>query len=986
MLRIKSTAALTDEDDETRSALSEEQSGEPPRARQRLIIAANRLPISAIRKPDGKWGLNQSAGGLVSALSGVGNNYEMLWVGWPGVFVEEGPERDALTQLLLRRGCLPIYLSRSEVELYYNGYCNNILWPLFHYVPLSFESKLSETKNMGLQWEAYQEANELFARVILNAYQPGDAVWCHDYHLMLLPSRLKDEYPSMKVGWFLHTPFPSSEIYRMLPVREELLLSVLAADLIGFHTYDYARHFVSACSRILGFEGTPEGVEDNGDFTRVAAFPIGIDPGRFTQALETERVQAHIHELRQRFQGRKVMLGVDRLDMIKGIPQKLLGFEKFLSEHPEWRDRVLLVQIAVPTRTDVPEYQRLTSQVHEIVGRINGRFGTLGSVPIQHLDCSLAFTELCALYAVTDVCLVTSLRDGMNLVSYEFVACQSKNAGVLVLSEFAGAAQSLGAGALLVNPWNVNDMAAALEDALTMPEAERRERQRQNFTHITMHTAQAWADTFVSELNDTHVEAELRRKRIPPQLFPSRVVEPFTQARHRLIILGYNATLTLLTDHTKKQSRSGVLPMKPIKTTSRMHPVSQECLQRLCDDPTTTLCIFSGSERNRLSQAFAHLPKLWIAAENGCFIRPPLEGKHSALSTGGPGKWITMVETSNFDWIESVQLVFDYFCERTPRSYVETRETSRCGATRRRPDFGRQQARDLLQHRGPVPSPTRGGRHPGRQVGGGAPHRREQGAAIERIVSMMGECGSSSLIETEEVPMRDDEDGEGGGAKRTTPHAGAPTEPSEPSESLRAPRTVERRVVDFVMCCGHFLGRDEDIFEYIERCSNAEASNGGLPPAPSKSAAKSKGTTGLGGRPADKNGKGAKEKAINEKPGGGDANGDDGGDAGPTIVTTFGKHYTCTVGRKRSGAGYYVNDSDDIAELLVNLTNNLNDGKGRVELLQFDAESSLGSSRSLAELARQNSGQSISRSASQHRLGRNPSVSNVSNISDTSSL
>jgi len=991
MLRIKSTAALTDEDDETRSALSEEQSGEPPRARQRLIIAANRLPISAIRKPDGKWGLNQSAGGLVSALSGVGNNYEMLWVGWPGVFVEEGPERDALTQLLLRRGCLPIYLSRSEVDLYYNGYCNNILWPLFHYVPLSFESKLSETKNMGLQWQAYQEANELFARVILNAYQPGDAVWCHDYHLMLLPSRLKDEYPSMKVGWFLHTPFPSSEIYRMLPVREELLLSVLAADLIGFHTYDYARHFVSACSRILGFEGTPEGVEDNGDFTRVAAFPIGIDPGRFTQALETERVQAHIHELRQRFQGRKVMLGVDRLDMIKGIPQKLLGFEKFLSEHPEWRDRVLLVQIAVPTRTDVPEYQRLTSQVHEIVGRINGRFGTLGSVPIQHLDCSLAFTELCALYAVTDVCLVTSLRDGMNLVSYEFVACQSKNAGVLVLSEFAGAAQSLGAGALLVNPWNVNDMAAALEDALTMPEAERRERQRQNFTHITMHTAQAWADTFVSELNDTHVEAELRRKRIPPQLFPSRVVEPFTQARHRLIILGYNATLTLLTDNTKKQSRSGVLPMKPIKTTSRMHPVSQECLQRLCDDPTTTLCIFSGSERNRLSQAFAHLPKLWIAAENGCFIRPPLEGKHSALSTGGPGKWITMVETSNFDWIESVQLVFDYFCERTPRSYVETRETSLVWSYKYAdPDFGRQQARDLLQHlwTGPISNAAVDVIQGAKSVEV-RPIGVSKGAAVERIVSMMGECGSSSLIETEEVPMRDDEDGEGGGAKRTTPRTtGAPTEPSEPSESLRAPRTVERRVVDFVMCCGHFLGRDEDIFEYIERCSNADASNGSLPPAPSKSAAKSKGTTGLGGRPADKNGKGAKEKAknFNEKPGGGDANGDDGGDAGPTIVTTFGKHYTCTVGRKRSGAGYYVNDSDDIAELLVNLTNNLNDGKGRVELLQFDAESSLGSSRSLAELARQNSGQSISRSASQHRLRRNPSVSNVSNISDTSSL
>ena len=984
MQRIKSATHLTDEDDDT--CPSEEHVGEPPRVRQRLIIAANRLPISAQRKPDGKWGLNQSAGGLVSALSGVGNNYEMLWVGWPGVFVEEGPDRDALTQLLLRRGCLPIYLSRSEVDLYYNGYCNNILWPLFHYVPLSFESKLSETKNMGLQWSAYQEANELFARVILSAYQPGDAVWCHDYHLMLLPSKLKEEYPSMKVGWFLHTPFPSSEIYRMLPVREELLLSVLAADLVGFHTYDYARHFVSACSRILGFEGTPEGVEDNGNFTRVAAFPIGIDPGRFTQALETERVQAHIYELRQRFQGRKVMLGVDRLDMIKGIPQKLLGFEKFLSEHPEWRDRVLLVQIAVPTRTDVPEYQRLTSQVHEIVGRINGRFGTLGSVPIQHLDCSLAFTELCALYAVTDVCLVTSLRDGMNLVSYEFVSCQSKNAGVLVLSEFAGAAQSLGAGALLVNPWNVNDMAAAIEDALTMPEAERRERQRQNFTHVTIHTAQAWADTFVSELNDTHIEAELRRKRIPPQLFPSNVIEPFVAARHRLIILGYNATLTLQTDSSKKQSRSGVLPMKPIKTSARIHPVSQECLQRLCDDPTTTVCIFSGSERNRLSKAFAHLPKLWIAAENGCFIRPPLEGKHSKLGPNGPGKWITMVETSNLDWIESVQLVFDYFCERTPRSYVETRETSLVWSYKYAdPDFGRQQARDLLQHlwTGPISNAAVDVIQGAKSVEV-RPIGVSKGAAVERIVSMMGECGSSSLTQREVgVPvdevsvskMSNDNlhksDAFPGASQpvKSDKHIGEAGSDGSNSAKVRA---VERRQVDFVMCCGHFLGRDEDIFEYIDSCSSTFI---GSAPAPlPQPAVKFKGkitatwsdrkaNTDMGksalGANAVSNEVLGRDKKLNEVARVGDRvngktskNNDDGV---PYILTTFSTPITCTVGRKRSGAGYYVNDSDDIAELLATLTNSLDDGKGRVELLQFDTESSLGSNRSLADLARQSS-------------------------------
>ena len=354
------------------------------------------------------------------------------------------------------------------------------------------DSKLSETRTLQFQWAAHQAANATFADAVLAQYQPGDVVWVQDYHLMLLPALLKLRVPRMKVGWFLHTPFPSSEIYRTLPVREEVLRAVLKADLIGFHTYDYARHFVSACTRILGLEGTPEGVEDAGSLTRVAAFPIGIDPERFAAALERPDVRANTAQLLNRYAGRKVMLGVDRLDVIKGIPQKLLAFEKFLEEHPEWRDKVLLVQIAVPSRTDVPEYRRLRSLVHEIVGRINGHYGTLTHVPIHHLDRQLSFPELAALYAITDVCLVTSLRDGMNLVSYEFVACQADNAGVLVLSEFAGAAQSLGAGAILVNPWNVTDVAAAIGDALTLSDAERRERHRQNYHHIVTHTAQVF--------------------------------------------------------------------------------------------------------------------------------------------------------------------------------------------------------------------------------------------------------------------------------------------------------------------------------------------------------------------------------------------------------------------------------------------------------------------------------------------------------------
>ncbi|XWS10838.1 hypothetical protein CRYUN_Cryun38cG0032300 [Craigia yunnanensis] len=473
----------------------ERQDGRP--FRQRLLVVANRLPVSAVRRGEDSWSLEISAGGLVTALLGV-KEFEAKWIGWAGVNVPDEIGQKALTKALAEKRCIPVFLDEEIVHQYYNGYCNNILWPLFHYLGLPQEDRLATTRSFQSQFAAYKKANQMFADVVNMHYEEGDVVWCHDYHLMYLPECLKKYNTKMKVGWFLHTPFPSSEIHRTLPSRSELLRSVLAADLVGFHTYDYARHFVSACTRILGLEGTPEGVEDQGKLTRVAAFPIGIDSDRFIRALELPQVQEHIKELKERFAGRKVMLGVDRLDMIKGIPQKILAFEKFLEENPTWRDKVVLLQIAVPTRTDVPEYQKLTSQVHEIVGRINGRFGTLTAVPIHHLDRSLDFHALCALYAVTDVALVTSLRDGMNLVSYEFVACQDAKKGVLILSEFAGAAQSLGAGAILVNPWNITEVAASIGQALNMPAEEREKRHHHNFYHVTKHTAQEWAETFVS--------------------------------------------------------------------------------------------------------------------------------------------------------------------------------------------------------------------------------------------------------------------------------------------------------------------------------------------------------------------------------------------------------------------------------------------------------------------------------------------------------
>ncbi|GAB4846615.1 threalose-6-phosphate phosphatase [Ancistrocladus abbreviatus] len=722
-------------------------------SRQRLLVVANRLPVSAVRRGEDSWSLEISAGGLVTALLGV-KEFEARWIGWAGVNVPDEVGQIALTKALAEKRCIPVFLDEEIVHQYYNGYCNNILWPLFHYLGLPQEDRLATTRSFQSQFEAYKKANQMFADVVNKHYEEGDVVWCHDYHLMFLPECLKNHNSSMKVGWFLHTPFPSSEIHRTLPSRSELLKAVLAADLVGFHTYDYARHFVSACTRILGLEGTPEGVEDDqGRLTRVAAFPIGIDSDRFIRALEVPQVQEHIKELKERFAGRKVMLGVDRLDMIKGIPQKILAFEKFLEENPNWRDKVVLLQIAVPTRTDVPEYQKLTSQVHEIVGRINGRFGTLTAVPIHHLDRSLDFHALCALYAVTDIALVTSLRDGMNLVSYEFVACQDAKKGVLILSEFAGAAQSLGAGALLVNPWNITEVTSAIGKALNMSDEVREKRHRLNFAHVTTHTAQEWAETFVSELNDTVVEAQLRIKQNRPGLPFEEATRQFLRCSNRLLILGFNATLTEPVDTPGRRGGDQIKEME-----LKLHPDLKEPLIALCNDPKTTIVVLSGSDRSVLDENFGEY-NMWLAAEHGMFLR----------HTGGV--WMTtMPEHLNMEWVDSIKHVFEYFTERTPRSHCELRETSLVWNYKYAdPEFGRLQARDMLQHlwTGPISNASvdvvQGSRSVEvRAVG------VTKGAAIDRI---LGEIVHSKPL--------------------TSP-------------------------IDYVLCIGHFLEKDEDVYTFFE--------------------------------------------------------------------------------------------------------------------------------------------------------------------------
>lgn len=329
---------------------------------------------------------------------------------------------------------------------------------------------------------------------------------------MLLPQMLREEIAdskkNVKIGFFLHTPFPSSEIYRILPVREQLLTGLLDCDLVGFHTYDYARHFLSSCSRILGTSTTPNGVDWNGRFVTVGAFPIGIDPEKFVEGLKKPKVQERIAAHRRKFEGVKLIVGVDRLDYIKGVPQKLHALEVFLAEHPEWVGKIVLVQVAVPSRQDVEEYQNLRAVVNELVGRINGKFGTIEFMPIHFLHQSVSFDELTALYAVSDVCFVSSTRDGMNLVSYEYIATQRDKHGVMILSEFTGAAQSLN-GSIIVNPWNTEELAKALHDAVTMSPEQRAANYSKLERYVFKYTSAWWGASFVGEM--TRLSSEQSR-------------------------------------------------------------------------------------------------------------------------------------------------------------------------------------------------------------------------------------------------------------------------------------------------------------------------------------------------------------------------------------------------------------------------------------------------------------------------------------------
>jgi trehalose 6-phosphate synthase/phosphatase len=463
-------------------------------AERSLLLVSNRLPVR-VTLGEGYVGAAPSAGGLVAALAGVDG--AAGWIGWPGGPVPADRQHD-VADALSSQGLRPVFLDAEEERDFYGRICNDTLWPLFHYFP-------HRLRITGDAWGCYRRVNRRFARAIAASAPAGARVWIHDFHLMLVPELLRSMRPDLRIGFFLHIPFPSSEVYRLLPTREEVLLGLLGADYVSFHTNDYARHFRSACQRVLDIDSEPDTIAFGGRQVGIGVDPIGIDTAGFRAALEDPRADCLGRLLERRYEGRRLLLGVERLDYTKGVPQKLRTFERFLEQDPERAKTTTMLQVVVPSRLDSDEYLAQREEIELLVARINGRFGLPGVTPVEYLYRSVDRVELAALYRRADVMLVTPLRDGMNLVAQEFVLCQAAEGraephrGVLLLSEFAGAACVL-PGAVLVNPWDTDGMTDQLVTALALAREERRRRLETMARRVDDLDSTRWAARFLERL------------------------------------------------------------------------------------------------------------------------------------------------------------------------------------------------------------------------------------------------------------------------------------------------------------------------------------------------------------------------------------------------------------------------------------------------------------------------------------------------------
>jgi len=636
----------------------------------RVVVVSNRLPYT-LRRAGDAWKVEKSAGGLTTAMGPILQKTEGVWVGWHG---DQSGLSDARRESLMARWAereryVAVDLPPETARGFYEGFSNQTLWPLFHNFPYLFRFDPAD-------WEAYVEVNRLFRDAVMRQLRPGDLVWVHDYQLMLLPRLLREAAPEVRVGFFLHIPFPPSAAFRILPRREELLRGLLGADYLAFHTQRYLQHFRDSVLRLLGTPSRMDRVEAGGRTVRLEALPIGIAPEEFTGLLDgDEKTRRLLAEMRERFRCCKVLLAVDRLDYTKGIPERLRAYRQLLAGSPELRGKVVLVQVAVPSREAVPMYRELRREVDGLVGKINGEFSTPGWTPIVYLRRNLPRHELAALYALADAAWVSPLRDGLNLVAKEYVACQRGGEGVLVLSEFAGAAAEMGE-AVIVNPYDEARTAESVARALALPAEERRERMAALYKRVTHNNVFAWGERFIGNLRRAADARTEHAAALPPELPVGGAVKAFGEAESRLLLLDYDGTLV----GYAQRPQYARPPAELI-----------QLLGRLARRTATTVAVVSGRSRADLEGWFGGVAGLWLAAEHGAVIRPP-----------GAAQWEHCYTGYSPEWKKEVYPFLEHYVERTPGSFVEEKEFSLVWHYRMSdPEFGEWLANELahdLEH------------------------------------------------------------------------------------------------------------------------------------------------------------------------------------------------------------------------------------------------------------------------------------------------
>ena len=603
-----------------------------------LVVVSNRLAAS-YRKVGAGYHLQATPGGLAVGFDSLRRHGDVMWVGWPG---QVPPARQAEVESRLRTdlGSAPVFLPDALVRDFYEGFCNRTLWPLFHSMPM-------EARYEASQWAAYKRANALFADKVVEVAPDSGTIWIQDYQLLLLPSFLRERLPNARIGFFLHIPFPTYDILRLLPWHREVLEGLTGADLVGFHTYDYAQAYLTCLRRLLGIDNTLGEVVAGGRAFQVDVFPMGIDFKRYAGAGDLPGVQANEKRLRDRLGARKLTFSLCRLDYTKGVSQMLDAIELFLEERPEWHAKFEHVMVVVPSRERVGGYKELKREIDERVGRLNGRFGTVDWTPLRYIYRYLPFEELAALYSTADAALITPVRDGMNLVAKEFLAARRDLQGVLVLSGMAGAAREL-TGAIVVNPNSAEEVAGAIHAALQMPAAERRRRAEPMRERLESNDVDAWAERFLTKLEAAAERSKVLASRVLSPAARQEMVDRFARAARPMLLLDYDGTL---------------VPFALDPAAAAPEADAKEALAALAGRPQVTLVILSGRDRASLERMVGDVPAT-LVAEHGAWMR-----------ARGSSEWQALVRADTA-WKRQVKDVMRLFEQRIPGSSIEEKDFS----------------------------------------------------------------------------------------------------------------------------------------------------------------------------------------------------------------------------------------------------------------------------------------------------------------------